>query len=358
MAMAYAAIGLSGQMTARDGGWTRTGESDALAFGAVDDLILADTPAKLRAFAAEWFPLLERGLPTDGSAFEETLKLASDTRDLMLLVLELRRMAEENECSREGFERLGVRFEEDSTGEYEGAAAYYLASSKMLADYVRDTCRCEEFERFYIEQMCDKEVDSRLLAEWGYLDDAGRVYCPLVGSYAPGWLVKKDGLFIAGQEQRAAALDDDRRYPVFPFSTEEMALEGSCSPERALLLADAVIKPFLQGVRMQTAKGVLAPYADSRLTSLWVCLCESFREARIGACKACGLPIIAIGERGSKRQYCSDSCKRKYKRALRFAALVNESGVDLSAAAKEAGIAQATALNMLERNDIQVNLAQ
>ena len=123
-------------------------------------------------------------------------------------------------------------------------------------------------------------------------------------------------------------------------------------------VADAVIKPFLQGVRMQTAKGVLAPFADSRLTSLWVCLCESFREARIGACKGCGPPVIAIGERGSKRQYCSDSCKRKYKRALRFASLVNDGGVDPALAAKEAGISQATALRMLERNGIEVNPAQ
>ena len=74
MVMAYAAIGLSGQMAAKDGGWTRTSESDALAFGAVDDLILADTPTKLRTFTAQWFPLLQYGLPTDGSGFEETVK--------------------------------------------------------------------------------------------------------------------------------------------------------------------------------------------------------------------------------------------------------------------------------------------
>ena len=356
--MAYATIGLSGQVAAKDGGWQRTRESDALAFEAVDNLILADTPAKLRAFAVEWFPLLERGLPKDGTALDETLKLASDTRDLMLIVLELRRMVDEDSCSREGFERLGVKFEPHAGGECESATLYYLASSKMLADYVRDTCRCEEFERFFVEQLGNMEVDPRYLADLGYLDNAGNVYCPLVGSYAPGWLVKKDELFVPGQEERASALENDGRYPVFPFPTEKLTVEGSCSPERAFLIADAVIKPFLQGVRMQTTKGILAPYADSRLTSLWVCLCESFREARIGACKGCGLPVIAIGERGSKRQYCSDSCKRKYKRALRYAALVNGEGVEPAAAAKEAGIAQATALRMLERNNIEVNLAQ
>ena len=358
MVMAYAAIGLSGQMAAKDGGWTRTSESDALAFGAVDDLILADTPTKLRTFTAQWFPLLQYGLPTDGSGFEETVKLASDTRDLMLLVLELRRMTEEDDCARGAFERLGTRFEASSDGSCENATVYYLSSSKMLADYIRTTCRCADFERFFIEQMREQDVDSRLLRKWGYLDSLGNTYCPLVGSYAPGWLVKKESLFMAGQEGRASALEDDARYPVFPFSTGELLVEGSYSAERALLLSDAIIKPFLQGVRMQTAKGVLAPFADSRLTSLWVCLCESFREARVGACKACGLPVIAIGERGSKRQYCTESCKRKYKRALRFASLVNDGGLDPSAAAKEAGIAQATALSMLERNGITVNLAQ
>ena len=356
--MAYAAIGLSGQMAAKDGGWSCTAESDALALGAVDDLIMADTPAKLRAFAAEWFPLLEYGLPTDGNGFEETLKLASDTRDLMLLVLELRRMAEEGDCTRDAFERLGVRFEEASGGACEDATVYYLSSSRMLADYVRVTCRCVEFERFFIEQMRERDVDPKLLEEWGYLDGSGNVYCPFVGSFAPGWLIKKERLFMFGQEGLASALENDARYPAFPFATGELLVEGSCSAERALLLSDAVIKPFVQGVRMQTVKGILAPFADSRLTSLWVCLCESFREARVGACKACGLPVIAIGERGSKRQYCSDSCKRKYKRALKFASLVNEGGLDPVQAARKAGIAQATALGMLERNDIHVSLAR
>ena len=358
MAMAYAAIGLSGQMTTKDGGWARTEESDALAFSAVDDLVLADTPAKLRAFAAEWFPLLEYGLPTDGSGFEETVRLVSDTRDLMLLVLELRRMAEEGDCERGAFERVGVKFEETADGSCENATVYYLSSSKMLADYIRVTCRCADFEYFFIDQIRERNVDPKLLEEWGYLDDSGNVYCPLVGSYAPGWLIKKEHLFAPGQEERASALEDDGRYPVFPFATGELFIEDSYSAERALLLSDAVIKPFVQGVRMQTANGILAPFADSRLTSLWVCLCESFREACIGACKACGLPVIAIGERGSKRQYCTDSCKRKYKRALKFASLVNEGGLDPVQAARKAGIAQATALGMLERNDIHVNLAQ
>lgn len=267
-------------------------------------------------------------------------------------------MAEEGDCARGAFERLGVRFEETPGGVCEDATIYYLSSSRMLADYVRVTCRCAEFERFFIEQMRERDVDPELLEKWGYLDDSGNVYCPLVGSYAPGWLVKEERLFMSGQEDLASGLEDSGRYPVFPFKTGELLAESSCSAERALLLSDAVIKPFVQGVRMQTAKGVLAPFADSRLTSLWVCLCESFREARVGACKACGLPVIAIGERGSKRQYCSDSCKRKYKRALKFASLVNESGMDPVQAGRKAGIAQATALGMLERNDIHVNLAQ
>ena len=171
MAMAYAAIGLSGQMTTKDGGWARTEESDALAFSVVDDLVLADTPAKLRAFAAEWFPLLEYGLPTDGSGFEETVRLVSDTRDLMLLVLELRRMAEEGDCERGAFERVGVKFEETADGSCENATVYYLSSSKMLADYIRVTCRCADFECFFIDQIRERNVDPMLLEEWGGADD-------------------------------------------------------------------------------------------------------------------------------------------------------------------------------------------
>lgn len=109
---------------------------------------------------------------------------------------------------------------------------------------------------------------------------------------------------------------------------------------------------------MRTFNGVLRPSADSNLTSLWVRLSESFSDSRITACKTCGLPIIVSGERGTKRLYCNDTCKRKYKRALKFASLVNDDGMDLQDAAKASGMAAATATRILERNGIYINFAQ
>ena len=120
-------------------------------------------------------------------------------------------------------------------------------------------------------------------------------------------------------------------------------------------LIDMIIRPCIQGLRIQTRDGILAPQADTNFTSFWLCLTETFRDSRVTRCKACGLPIIVTKERGSKRQYCNDTCKRKYKRALRFAHLVNEEHMNLKEASAAAGIAVTTAERMLSRNEITIN---
>ena len=132
----------------------------------------------------------------------------------------------------------------------------------------------------------------------------------------------------------------------------------SCSVDRAYFFIDNIIGDCIQGLRIETRDGILAPKADTNFTSLWLCLSDSFRESRVTACKTCGLPIIVSGERGTKRLYCNDTCKRKYKRALKFASLVNDDGMELQDAAKESGMAAATAMRILERNGIRVNSAQ
>lgn len=106
---------------------------------------------------------------------------------------------------------------------------------------------------------------------------------------------------------------------------------------------DSIIRPCIQGVRFETRDGILAPKADTNLTLLWLCLSDGFRESRVTACKTCGLPIIVIGERGTKRLYCNGICKRKYKRALKLASLVNDEGMDPQAAVKASVMAAATA---------------
>lgn len=78
-------------------------------------------------------------------------------------------------------------------------------------------------------------------------------------------------------------------------------------------------------------------------------LSKLFRNSRVALCKCCGLPIIVTNERGSKRQYCNDSCKRKYKRALEFQRLVSER-IDEKEAAKKASISPSTAKRILARS--------
>ena len=75
-------------------------------------------------------------------------------------------------------------------------------------------------------------------------------------------------------------------------------------------------------------------------------------------CNQTAFAIIVTGERGAKRQYCNSTCKRKYKRALKFASLVNDEGMDLQDAAKKSGMATTTAARILERNGIYVDSVQ
>ena len=116
---------------------------------------------------------------------------------------------------------------------------------------------------------------------------------------------------------------------------------------------DDVFRKCLRGVDIRTSHGGLAPRADCNFTSFWLCLSEMIADSRVTAYKTCGLPIIASGERGTKRLYCNDTCKRKYKRALRFASLVNNEGIETKEAAKQSSIAVKTATRILERNGIR-----
>ncbi len=326
----------------------------------LEELIAADTDKKLREFTAQWFPFMSVWKSWERPDFEEEVKAASDTRDLMLLVLELKRMADEDDCSREAFERLGVAFSRGGTEKHEQAFMYYLASSDSFSKYIRATNHCKEGEkrlRKQFAEMIEREYPPEEAEAMGDPDDDFFATYVALG-YASKERIEDDHLYLKGQEERVSGLNPEGKYPVMSFFGGNFGKSISCSKDRALWFIDHIFRPCLQGVWIETEDGILAPKADTNFTSLWVCLADSFRESRVTACKTCGLPIIVSGERGTKRLYCNDTCKRKYKRALKFASLVNDDGMDLQDAAKASGMAAATATRILERNGIYVNSAQ
>lgn len=325
----------------------------------LEELIAADTDKKLREFTAQWFPFMSYIKSWEHPDFDDEVRAASDTRDLMLLVLELKRMADENDCSRESFERLGATFSKGGTEKHERASFHYLASSESFSNHIRATTHCEEIEKSFGEHYADNVMAKQQMIEDGYLSEDGSIYCPLASlSYAPKEMILKDHLYLCGQEEKAENLDPGKRHPVMYFFGGNLGKRISYSSDRAYYFIDDILRDCIQGLRIETRDGVLSPSADTNFTSLWLCLSDSFREARVTACKTCGLPIIVTGERGAKRQYCNSTCKRKYKRALKFASLVNEEGMYPQDAAKESGMAAATATRILERNGIYVNSAR
>ena len=333
---------------------TRTPSQETL-----EELIAADTDKKLREFTAQWFPFMSYIKSWERPDFDDEVRAASDTRDLMLLVLELKRMADENDCSRESFERLGATFSRGGTEKHEQANFHYLASSESFSNYIRATTHCEKIEKSFVEHYADNVMAKQQMIDDGYLFEDGSVYCPFATlSYASKEMILEDHLYLCGQEDKAERLDPDKRHPVMRFFGGNLGKSISCTEERAYFFIDSILRDCIQGLRIETDYGILAPKADTNFTSLWLCLSDSFREARVTACKTCGLPIIVTGERGAKRQYCNSTCKRKYKRALKFASLVNDEGMDLQDAAKESGMAATTAARILERNGIYVNFAQ
>lgn len=354
----YAGIEIYEQWRDREGKRFPNNETRSIDQKAIEDLIAADTPAKIREFTAQWFPFTDYYVHWKHPEFEEEVKAVSDTRDLVMLVLELKRMADEEVDSREAFESLGIHFAPDKDEGFEIAEMFYLGSSHRLLDIVRAECDFDKAELALVQSMQEAGITKEELDEMGYLEDDGHFFDPFVCSYASGRMVQKYEAYLNSQKERAGEVTQDGRYPVYYFFGGHLGEQFSAKKNRALYFIDSIFWIFLQGVRMRTFNGVLRPSADSNLTSLWVRLSESFSDSRITACKTCGLPIIVSGERGTKRLYCNDTCKRKYKRALKFASLVNDDGMELQDAAKASGMAAATATRILERNGIYVNSAQ
>lgn len=320
------------------------------------ELIAADNDNKLREFTAQWFPFMSYMKSWEHPDFEEEVKAVSDTRELMLLVLELKRMVDESSCTREAFEALGVTFGPGGTEKHEQACLNYLASSESFSRYIRKTTQCENVERLFLEHHSNDTILRQRLIDDGYLTNDGIVYCPFASlSFASKDLILKDHLFLCGQEEKAEGLDPEKSHPVMNFFGGNLGKSISYSKERAFFFIDSIFRDCIQGLRIQTNDGILTPRADTNFTSLWLCLSDSFREARVTACKTCRLPIIVTDERGAKRQYCNNTCKRKFKRALKFASLVNNEGMDLQGAAKASGMSAATAMRILEYNDISMN---
>ena len=107
--------------------------------------------------------------------------------------------------------------------------------------------------------------------------------------------------------------------------------------EGCVHILDALFCIHLHDVATLTKEGEPYQRCNSLLSSLWYCLAESFRGGRTTRCKVCDIPLIAFNERGKKRLYCSDACRKwsernpgeKRKRRGLFNGEIGNDGFDL-----------------------------
>lgn len=73
---------------------------------------------------------------------------------------------------------------------------------------------------------------------------------------------------------------------------------------------DNIIRINLVDVATITHGGIVLQECFTVYSSLWFELAKSFEGGRATRCKACERPMVAIGERGKKRLYCSQACSK------------------------------------------------
>lgn len=107
---------------------------------------------------------------------------------------------------------------------------------------------------------------------------------------------------------------------------------------------DALNDLHMSDVHASSEGGKPVMRAWSVASSLWFCaMCAATGEnGRVVICEMCGLPRISIGERGIKSAYCSPACNTMFQRVSKYVRSV-DAGMDEEGAAKQAGVALATA---------------
>lgn len=77
---------------------------------------------------------------------------------------------------------------------------------------------------------------------------------------------------------------------------------------------DSLFRITLWDVVTLTCEGTISQRADSVYSAYWYHLARGLEGGRAMRCEACRKPLIAFGERGKKRLYCSEACRKWHQR--------------------------------------------
>lgn len=73
---------------------------------------------------------------------------------------------------------------------------------------------------------------------------------------------------------------------------------------------DRIFAINLNNMRIITKQGLIHYESPSVYPELWYYLSRRLEDGRAMRCEACNKPFITFGERGMKRRYCNDTCRR------------------------------------------------
>lgn len=102
----------------------------------------------------------------------------------MLLVFEFKNMIDEEVCSQNAFENLGVKFDQSDTGENERAESHYLITSDSLTKTIRNYTNAEEVEESYRYWVAENKEGRQQVNEDVRQRHRTKECCPFCGMFA------------------------------------------------------------------------------------------------------------------------------------------------------------------------------
>lgn len=102
---------------------------------------------------------------------------------------------------------------------------------------------------------------------------------------------------------------DDPHY-IFDLGNDHFSEDAVGYREAVHKALDKLFRINLADVAVVTNAGIVEQKCRTVYAAFWYELARSLEGGRAMRCEACGKPLIAFGERGSKRKYCSDACRK------------------------------------------------
>lgn len=228
----------------------------------------------------------------------ETEKLSEDdyygVRDVLYLMFRLRELATSEETSNEDLANAGVSFYYIDFPDVEGKIAFprleFPVRGRIYMRYLLETINGDysmasewPFEKLPDQMHRDYGPEEDQDDEWCFDEDMESFMTKSAG-----------GIVYHLRRGQGYGLEDEDATPEF----------------FAARMLDELCGLHLRGVDTLTRDGIPFQCCRHGVAALWLAYLNRLSHVRITTCEACGKPIVVTGERGQKRRYCDDTCRK------------------------------------------------